>query len=149
MRTSVIIATVGFIACSMPNALGATLQANCLVQAKQTYYDIETDERAHLSGSDVTKGTRTLSRHYKSHYNKVLKKCFLLIITKQFMGGFNSNAYSKTLIEARTQQQYAKYLIFFSHKTPVVCELSPPEQKQRVCRDRSEFNTFVGHYMME
>ena len=111
--------------------------------------DLEAEDATQISGPDVTKGTRTLSSHYQSHYNINLKRCLVLIETHRFMAGFNTNAHSVTLLDAHDKNQYGKYLLFSSHDVPVKCELSPPHQQMTICKSRAQFDAFVAKYMTE
>jgi len=150
MHRVLILAFVGIVGCgTLAQAQPLKANENCSRQAKRIFVDLEAEDATQISGPDVTKGTRTLSSRYQSHYNINLKRCLVLIETHRFMAGFNTNAHSVTLLDAHDKNQYGKYLLFSSHDVPVKCELSPPHQQMTICKSRAQFDTFVAKYMTE
>ena len=83
----------GIVGCStLTQAQPLKANENCSRQAKRIFVDLEAEDATQITG-DVTKGTRTLSSRYQSHYNINLKRCLVLIETHRFMAGFNTNAH--------------------------------------------------------
>src|SRR3974390_2288111 len=101
MHRVLVLVFAGIVGCStLTQAQPLKANENCSGQEKRIFGDLEAEDATQISGPDVTKGTRTLSTRYQSHYNINLKRCLVLIEKHRFMAGVYNKAHSVLLLDA-------------------------------------------------
>jgi uncharacterized protein YeaO (DUF488 family) len=137
MRVATGIALI--IATSATIAQGQSLQeqATCSQQAKAAFQDYK--DGAPSGFSD-----------YRSHYNKELNKCLVLINQKSELNGQPVVAIElHDAIERHWLASYAQ-LTKGGKEYILNCELKPTQQeKETICKSKQEFDAFVAKYMQE
>jgi hypothetical protein len=97
------------------------LQARCATQAHKAFQedtDIFDPERRDYKAS------------YKNHYNVKLKRCFILESWRreQILFDADKRAYAES-------------------STTGLCKLTPPNEQEKNCKSRKDFDAFVAKYM--
>ena len=109
------------------------LQEKCALQAKK------------VSEEPYNKAKDDLGA-YKSHYNPILRKCFVI---------FKNGPFIESLMDAYEQRDYATYMWYASDTNdksnplnePKICNLIPSASDERNCKSYEEYKAFVATYM--
>ena len=132
---------VGTTSSSMVRAQSTDWEAVCAARALSTFQDLGREYRAVLERLNVPFEIK--SSNYQAFYSSKIDRCLLTVRkTTSIMRESSDMAY---LIDADTRRMYAVYIE--TDGKIESCNLIPSVQATITCKDRAEFDAYVGVFM--
>ncbi len=116
-------------------------RAGCEAEAKASFQDLMHEYVSVLQ--NVKARFEITQSDYRAAFSDKVNSCLLLVFKKTSINGENSD--TSYLIDAASRTMYALYVE--TDGAMASCLLIPSVQETKPCKNRREFEDFVGNYL--